>query len=130
MFDRTCGIRCGVFGASVPAIRSWLSELPRQEHLRRAKKRYTFLAKWGVLEVVRRRLASPSEHQPSQVLSKNLKAVARKTRGEADRLSNDLLTLVTRSSSRRKERAIRPKPIEEPSTSKEQQVLRCLHRFT
>ncbi|KAG0435476.1 hypothetical protein HPB47_018460 [Ixodes persulcatus] len=41
---------------------------------------------------------------------------------QRDRLSNDMPALITRSPPRRKERAPRPKPPEEPSTSKEQQA--------
>ncbi|KAG0428326.1 hypothetical protein HPB47_024682 [Ixodes persulcatus] len=39
---------------------------------------------------------------------------------QRDRLSNDTPALITRSSPRRKERAPHPKPLKEPSTSKEQ----------
>ena len=107
-----------------------------------AKKRYAFLAKGGYLEVVRRGLAPPSEPRPTQVPSKNLEAAAQPPpakkpevgacpppQGSAaaapptqDRPLNDVPALVTRSPPRRKERASRPKPLEEPSTSKEQQV--------
>lgn len=108
-----------------------------------AKKRYAFLAKGGFLEVVRRGLAPPSEPRPFQVPSGNREAVAQPPptkkpevaacpppqRGgtgapptQRDRLSNDMPALITRSPPRRKERAPRPKPPEEPSTSKEQQA--------
>ncbi|KAG0419388.1 hypothetical protein HPB47_004153 [Ixodes persulcatus] len=88
-------------------------------------------------------LAPPSEPRPFQVPSGNREAVARPRptkkpevaacpppqRGgfgapptQRDRLSNDMPALITRSPPRRKERAPRPKPLEEPSTSKEQQA--------
>ncbi|KAG0443977.1 hypothetical protein HPB47_014322 [Ixodes persulcatus] len=41
---------------------------------------------------------------------------------QRDRLSNDMPALITRSPPRRKERAPRPKPLEKPSTFKEQQA--------
>ncbi|KAM7289572.1 hypothetical protein ISCGN_029701 [Ixodes scapularis] len=109
-----------------------------------AKKRDAFLAKGGFVEVVRRGLAPPSEPRPFQVPSGNREAVAQPPptkkpevaacpspqRGgtgapptQRDRLSNDMPALITRSPPRRKERAPRPKPPEEPSTSKEQQAL-------